>query len=193
MPSMRIAPALLLLIAACGNPEEKRTATTTGKPFAKRIEGKAGLQNLAEPAPGIYRGAQPSAEGFKTLAGMGVKTVVGFRSNHSTKQEVEAAGLASVELPIQADVFGSEPPSEDQIKAFFGTLLDPAKRPVYFHCAHGKDRTGTMAALYRIEVDGWTPAEAIEEMQHFGYHDNYKDLVEFVRGYKPRGFAKKAP
>ena len=50
-----------------------------------------------------------------------------------------------------------------------------------------------MAALYRIEVDGWTPAEAIEEMQHFGYHDNYKDLVAFVRAYVPRGYAKKAP
>lgn len=25
-------------------------------------------------------------------------------------------------------------------------------------------------------------------MQAFGYHDIYKDLTEFVRGYKPRGF-----
>ena len=46
---------------------------------------------------------------------------------------------------------------------------------------------------YRIEVDGWTPAEAVEEMQHFGYHDNYKDMVEFVKKYEPRGYAKKRP
>ena len=28
-------------------------------------------------------------------------------------------------------------------------------------------------------------------MQAFGYHDNYKDLINFVRSYKPRGFAGK--
>jgi protein tyrosine/serine phosphatase len=190
----RISFALaVLVLPACESAEEKRTATTTGKPFAARVEGKAGLQNLAQPAPEVYRGAEPTEEGFKTLQSMGVKTIVGFRSHHSTKKTVEAAGLASVELPIQADVFGSEPPTEEQIKVFFATVLDPAKRPVFFHCLHGKDRTGTMAALYRIEVDGWTPAEAIEEMQHFGYHDNYKDLVEFVRKYEPRGYAKKRP
>jgi protein tyrosine/serine phosphatase len=191
---MRLLPALLLALAACGaDPEESRTATTTGKPFAKRMPGKAGLENLAEAGPGIYRGAQPSREGFTALKELGVKTVVSFRTHHSTRKEVEAAGLVSVELPIQADIFESEPPTEEQVKTFFATVLDPAKRPVFFHCAHGKDRTGTMAALIRIELEGWTPAEAVEEMQHFGYHDNYKDLVAFVRAYVPRGYGKKQP
>jgi tyrosine-protein phosphatase SIW14 len=176
------------LLVSCGS-DPAHVATSTGKPFASRIEGKAGLPNLALMAPGIYRGGQPSAEGFRTLKEMGVRTVIGFRSNTSTKDEVEAAGLASVELPIQASVFGSEPPTDEQIELFFRTALDPARRPVFFHCKHGKDRTGTMAALYRIEVDGWTNDEAIEEMQSFGYHDIYKDLIEFVRTYRPRGYA----
>ena len=38
-----------------------------------------------------------------------------------------------------------------------------------------------MAALYRIEVDGWANEDAVAEMRHFGYHDWYKDLVAFVR------------
>ena len=59
---------------------------------------------------------------------------------------------------------------------------------IYFHCAHGKDRTGTMAALYRIEVDGWTADQATQEMQAFGYRDIYKDLIAFVRAYTPRGY-----
>jgi hypothetical protein len=45
-----------------------------------------------------------------------------------------------------------------------------------------------MAALWRIERNGWTPAEAIEEMQAFGYHDYYEDLIAFVRAYRPRGY-----
>jgi hypothetical protein len=64
---------------------------------------------------------------------------------------------------------------------------DPAAQPVFFHCRHGKDRTGTMAALYRIEVDGWTNEEAIEEMLAFGYHTIYQDLIDYVRAYEPRG------
>lgn len=182
--------ATAFILVSCGSdPAQLKTATSTGKPFASRIDGKAGLPHLALVAPGIYRGGQPTEEGFRTLREMGMRTVIGFRSNNSTKERVEAAGMVSVELPIQAGVLGSEPPSEGQVEAFFRTVLDPARRPVFFHCAKGKDRTGTMAALYRIEVDGWTNEEAIEEMQAFGYHDIYEDLIAFVRAYEPRGYA----
>ena len=189
---MKIAlPLILLLAVGCSEPETVPTATRTGKAFAARVEDRPGLSHVAQMAPGLYRGAQPSADGFKALRDMGVKTVICFRSHHSTKKEVEGLGMTALEMPLQADIVGSTPPTDLQVEQFFRTVLDPAKRPVYFHCAHGKDRTGTMAALYRIEVDGWTPEEAVEEMQAFGYHDNYKDLIEFVRSYKPRGFAGK--
>jgi len=39
-------------------------------------------------------------------------------------------------------------------------------------------------------VDGWTTDEAISEMQRFGYHDMYKDLIAFVRGYKPGDYKR---
>ena len=188
----RLAPLILAFAAACSaDPAPGATATRTGKTFARRVEDRPGLSHVAELAPGVYRGAQPSAQGLKALKDMGVRTVICFRSHHSTKKEVESLGMTSLEMPLQADVIGSTPPTDEQVSSFFATVLDPAKQPVYFHCAHGKDRTGTMAALYRIEVDGWTPEEAVEEMQAFGYHDNYKDLINYVRGYKPRGFAGK--
>ena len=38
----------------------------------------------------------------------------------------------------------------------------------------GLNRTGTMCALYRLEVDGWTADEVLQEMQSFGYHDIYQ-------------------
>lgn len=156
--------------------------------MAARIDGVEGISNFARIHPGLYRGNYPSAEGLKHLKALGVKTVINLRSHHSNRKAVEAAGMTPVEMPLQADLFGSEPPSEERLRGFFETVLDPARQPVFIHCAHGKDRTGTMAALYRIEVDGWTPGEAIEEMQAFGYHDIYKDLVAFVRAYTPRGF-----
>jgi tyrosine-protein phosphatase SIW14 len=180
---LSILPVALLLGCA-GDPP---LLTTTGKPFARRIEGKAGLSNLALVAPGIYRGAQPTAEGFRTLREMGIRTVICFRMHHSSRKAAEAAGLACIELPVEADLLGSEPPTREQVEVFLRIVRDPGNRPVFFHCAKGKDRTGVMAALYRIEVDGWTNAEAIEEMQAFGYHDYYVDLIRFVETYRPRG------
>ena len=47
-----------------------------------------------------------------------------------------------------------------------------------------------MAAIYRLEIDGWTPDEAMQEMEAFGYHNIYRDLIHFVKTYKPRGYAK---
>lgn len=190
---MKLLPLLALLpfLGCCTSDAPPPTGTTTGKAFAQRLPGVAGLENFARVNPNLYRGGEPTPEGFRHLKSMGVKTVVCFRSNHSTAEQVKAAGLESVELPLHADVFGSTPPADKDIQAFFAAVLDAAKQPVYIHCAYGKDRTGTMAALYRLERDGWTPDEAIQEMQAFGYHDIYVDLITFVKNYKPRGYGPK--
>src|SRR5579864_5356110 len=154
-----------LALPGCGSSDDgKASGTSTQRPFAQRPE-----------------------EGFKQLKAMGVKTVIDFRSYHSTKKLVEAAGMRAIEIPIKADL-GSTPPDEVALKKFFEVVLDPANQPVYIHCAFGKDRTGTMAAVYRLEVDHWTPEEALQEMEAFGYHNIYRDLINFVRAYKPRGY-----
>lgn len=186
----RLSSLPLLLLAACAGTPEVPPAGSTGRAFASRVPGVDGVPNLAKIAEGVFRGGQPGREGMLALERLGVKTVVNLRSYHSDRDEAADTSLRLVEMPLQADLFGSEPPTEEQLRAFFELLLDPAAQPVFFHCAHGKDRTGTMAALWRIEVDGWTADEAIEEMQAFGYHDFYKDLIDYVRAYRPRGFAR---
>jgi protein tyrosine/serine phosphatase len=185
---MRTAlPALLLLLAACNEP----APPTPTRPFAQRLPDGRGLENVAQITPTLYRGAQPTKEGFARLKELGIKTVINLRSNHDDQDEAAGSGIELVDLPMHADVVGSTAPSEEDVKRFFEIVLDPARQPVYFHCAHGKDRTGTMAALWRIERDGWTADEAIAEMHHFGYHTIYEDLINFVKTYKPRGYGKK--
>jgi tyrosine-protein phosphatase SIW14 len=176
-----------LLLASCREAKPLGTSTSTGKPFAQRLEG---ISNLARINSTLYRGAQPDEKGYQVLRELGVKTLISFRSNTDGTKDVEAAGMKLVRIPVQADVFGSTPPTDEQLKLFFDTALDVRNHPVYFHCAHGKDRTGTLGAIWRVEIDGWTNAEAVEEMQAFGYHDYYKDLIEYVKTYKPKGFKK---
>lgn len=178
----------LVFLAGCrGTSQFVATSTCNGKHFAQRLQG---IGNFAQIEPFLYRGAQPDAAGIRELKDRGVKTIISLRPREPVREEIASAGMNLVEIPIRADILGSEPPNEVEIRQFFETVLDPAMQPVFFHCAYGKDRTGTMAALWRIERDGWTPEEAIEEMHAFGYHDYFDDLIDFVRAYHPRGFAR---
>jgi tyrosine-protein phosphatase SIW14 len=176
-----LLPAVLLLAAcACSR------AQAPPPPAYATPAPELGIPNAARMGEGVYRGAQPDAAGMRTLREKGFRTLVSFRTGTGAKVE----GMEVVEIPIEARI-DSDPPTEEQVKRFFEVVLDPARRPVYIHCAFGKDRTGTMAAIYRIEVDGWTPQQAIDEMQHFGFRGWYRDLEEFVRGYRPRGYGRR--
>lgn len=181
--------AVLLAACACGpgerapDPMPSAAAAIPGAPSAGPV------RNFAKVDEGLWRGAQPDEAGFRALREMGVKTIVNLRYIHSDTDEPVPEGVDVVEIPIHA-LLDSDPPTDEDLRAFFDVVLDPARRPVYVHCAHGKDRTGTMCAVYRMEVQGWTPEQAFEEMQEFGFHDMYVDLAKYVKSYVPRGFGK---
>jgi protein tyrosine phosphatase (PTP) superfamily phosphohydrolase (DUF442 family) len=161
------------------------SSTSTGRGFA-RPAPELGIVQAAEIAPGVYRGGQPTHQGLLNLRDRGFKTVVNLRSHHSERGQVEALGMRAVEIPMQADIV-CEPPSEQAVFAFLDTVLDPANQPVFFHCAHGCDRAGTMSAVYRMEVEGWAPREALEEMRAFGCSEYYADLLRYVANYRAHG------
>jgi protein-tyrosine phosphatase len=48
-------------------------------------------------------------------------------------------------------------------------ISDPTNQPVFFHCFHGEDRTGVVAALYRVIYQGCTLAQAHAEMMQDGH------------------------
>ena len=61
-------------------------------------------------------------------------------------------------------------PTVQQVERFLRLVRDPANGPVLVHCKRGRGRTGIMAAVYRMEVNGWPIERAIQEMiqQHGG-------------------------
>jgi protein tyrosine/serine phosphatase len=169
--------------ASRGSPVPPDYATTsTGRGLADPAP-QLGIEHAAMVAPGIYRGSQPDHADLVRLRNLGFRTVVNLRSFHSERHEVEALGMRSVEIPMRADVV-CEAPSEAAVHRFLDVVLDPRNHPVYFHCAHGRDRTGTMAAVYRMEAEGWSPREALEEMRSFGCYEGYADLIRYVANYQ---------
>jgi protein tyrosine/serine phosphatase len=53
---------------------------------------------------------------------------------------------------------------------------------VLIHCKHGLDRTGLVAAMYRIVAQGWSKQAALDEMEHGGYgdEDSLKRGIDYI-------------
>ena len=148
------------------------------------------LHNFHRVSPVLFRGAQPSVEGLKELEKMGVKTVVNLRMLHSDKDEI--TGVKLDEKRIKFNPF--HPEDEDMVK-FLKIVTDPEKQPVFVHCQHGSDRTGTACALYRMAVQGWSKEDAIKEMREggYGFHEDYfENLLEYLHGVDIESLRKKA-
>lgn len=108
----------------------------------------------------IYRGSQPDAATLAKLHAKGVRTVINFRDEPRwiqwEKERVEKLGMNYVSLPwnIWKPV---KPELRDQ---FFKVLDDPKNRPVFFHCQHGRDRSGVMAVLALMRYEKLSEADA---------------------------------
>lgn len=163
-----------LVSTGCG---DKGLGHTRPAQWAVRIS-KRGLKNFYRVDANLYRGAQPTRTGMKELADMGIKSVLNLRSLHSDKDELKGLPLGHYHIK-----FNTVRPKTEYVVQFLSLLKDPDKVPVFVHCAHGADRTGTMVAFYRIIYQGWTKKQAIQEMTRGGYkfHSTWVHLVKFIR------------
>lgn len=170
----------------------ERLATVTGKPFAA-VTPEAGIRRFAEIRPGLARGGEPGEDGLRFLHDHGYRTIVSFLPSPAESAFVVQSGMHYVHIPMRSGPFSAEPPTEDQVRQFLSVVADSSRYPVFIHCHAGKDRTGAMSAIYRMEVCGWTVDEAVEEMKAFGFSGRYRRLFQFVQGYSGHRVDTAAP
>ncbi|MHC4757952.1 MAG: fused DSP-PTPase phosphatase/NAD kinase-like protein [Planctomycetota bacterium] len=146
------------------------------KKWAEKIE-LAGLPNFHKVSEDLYRGAQPTEEGFGELKKLGIKTIVNLRSFHSDRDEMAGRDFIYEHIYMKA-----WHPEDKEIILFLDIVTDESKLPVFAHCLHGADRTGTMSAVYRIFIQGWSKEEAIEEMVKggYGFHSVWQNLIKYI-------------
>lgn len=135
----------------------------------------AGLKNFAKVTDNIYRGAQPTAQGFKELKKMGVKTIVNLRVFHSDISLLKGLGFNYYHLS-----FKTWHPEDEDVAQFLKVATNPSYYPLFVHCQHGSDRTGMMIAIYRIYAQGWTATEAMQELPVFGYHKIWRGIKNYL-------------
>jgi tyrosine-protein phosphatase SIW14 len=77
------------------------------------------------------------------------------------------------------------------IDDFLKLCDDPSNYPILIHCMAGLHRTGALTAVYRMEYEGWSVADAMRELRANGYGDRKATtandyIYEYLYLYKPR-------
>ena len=166
--ALRIAAALVLMSFLAV------TSTAASLPLP-------GVGNFYKVDNQVYRGAQPSDEGFARIANLGIKTVIDLREigEHSQAHEravVTGLGMRYMSIPFQKRT----EPSPELISKILGTLNDTSAGPVFLHCQRGADRTGAVIACYRISHQSWERDRALSEARTDGMRGSQHELQHYV-------------
>jgi tyrosine-protein phosphatase SIW14 len=142
-----------------------------------------GVPNFAEVTPALYRGAQPSKQGFDALAKMGVGVVIDLRagSRDGERDQVTKLGLQYISIPWYCGH-----PDDSTVALFLSALRQNSGKKIFVHCKLGSDRTGMMIAAYRIAEQGWDAEEARKEMQAFGFSSIHEWMCPGLADYESR-------
>jgi tyrosine-protein phosphatase SIW14 len=143
------------------------------------------IKNMQAVNDHIYRGAQPTPEGFKALAKMGIKTVVDLRDSRTLaadeKRLVESLGMQYISIPMRMRT-----PADDEIAKALA-VLNSSSSPLFVHCLGGKDRTGTVIACYPIAHDRWDNRKAFDEAIGHGLGSVDVGMRQYILRYRPPG------
>lgn len=128
----------------------------------------------------IYRGGLHQPGPLRRLIRTyGIRTILSLRGPCDSEEQI--AGEMGVEW-IRCDLDAAEAEGRivTALETAAGVLADPSKRPVYFHCVRGWDRSNVVQAAYRMLACGWTLDRAVAELEQMGF-DPIDDTVDARR------------
>ena len=176
-------------------------ALVVGGPFAYASYNLKQLRNFKVLVPGkVYRSGQASPKMLKkTIDDYGIKTVISLRDarpGSATEQydaeetTVRSMGLQYLKLSPKSwgAIEGGKPEVQTNIDQFIRVMDNPKSYPVWIHCFAGTHRTGSYCAIYRMEYEQWTNAEAMEELKSLGYVnlDKEDNVHDYLKSYVPK-------
>ncbi|VXC55127.1 dual specificity protein phosphatase family protein [Pseudomonas sp. 8O] len=134
--------------------------------------------NLYRMAPDLYRSALPTAKDWLQLQALGIATVINFYQ-HGDDQWLVDPSVQQIHLPLRTDRIDDT----DVIEVLRSIRHAQSHGPVLIHCKHGQNRTGLIAAIYRVIYQHWSKEQALAEMAGggFGGEDRMGDAERYLR------------
>lgn len=189
--SIAVAVSVIFALAVNGASRPAEMGSSNANASARSIARRltiAGVPNAGEVTPKLYRGAQPTAQGFKALASMGVNIVVDLRGSREDERErVNKLGMEYVAIPWHCPF-----PRDEAFAQFLELIQKNPGKKVFVHCRLGDDRAGMTIAAYRMAEQGWTAPEAMKEMQAYGFSQSHHLICPGLSSYEasfPRRFS----
>jgi hypothetical protein len=165
-------------------------------------------KRLREVVPGrVYRSGQPTAPGFRhTIRSLKIRTVIdlqddfpdpdidaGYWTSETIKESELCKELNVKFVQISPDLVDRRSLARGRPRAideFLAVMDDERNYPVLFHCRAGLHRTGCLAAVYRMEYQGWTPDEAWRELRAHGFGEwvstsSNDYIMQYILTYRP--------
>ena len=170
--AVALAACLLTGCASLSTPQPQRDAEWA---LPCKIDG---VENCFMLEPGLYRAAQPSAQGMASLERMGIRNVLSLR--HGSLDNRLARDTLIQCHHVTMNAFKIE---EEELLEALAIMVAPRNRPLLVHCFHGADRTGVLCAAYRVVVQNWTKDKAIDEMERgqYGFHSLLLNAASSIR------------
>ncbi len=150
-------------------------------------------RNFRVVRPGVlYRSGQLTCDGLERLIhDHGIRTVIALRDSYPPgkpppgwdeeqyclKEELYYYRL----LPKSWWLNDGRAPADENVAQFLKIFDDPKHYPILVHCMAGTHRTGAYCAIYRMEFEHWSNADAMAELHAGGYQHLFEE--EDVRGY----------
>jgi protein-tyrosine phosphatase len=118
------------------------------EPLATVPASVTGVKNVAAVDAGLWRGAAPTGEGYRSLAAAGVTRVVDLRAEDNV--DVDAAWLESLGVEyVRIPVRDGQVPTSTEVRQFLGAV-QTSEGTVFVHCGAGVGRTGAMSAAWLV-------------------------------------------
>ena len=157
----------------------------------------------------VYRSGCMTADGFRdAIQKLGIKTVISFwdedpdpelHANRFSSGTIKESDLCKsmgadykfIFLTLLRYDRADKTTRPEAIDQFLQIMDDESSYPVLFHCKAGLHRTGVMAAVYRMEYEGWNRDDAMRELRshgfgHFVANTSNDYILQYVMPYQRR-------
>jgi protein tyrosine/serine phosphatase len=140
----------------------------------------------------LYRSGQPRGAGLAWVKHFGIRTLINLRKPNSSGTPEEKAYAAQNGLNFYNFSIGSSHEDIEQTVARFLEIVDDKSNwPILVHCSRGKERSGVLSAIFRIEYDRWPNEQALQETYRLGLEEGHMPIPEnFIKNYRARGNAE---